>query len=66
MGTWGCVGWMVREGLSEVTFELSPEGGEGAGFRRSIPGGQASKCKGSEVGMDQMKWDENRSSAFGK
>lgn len=65
MGTWGCVGLMVREGLSEVTFELSPEG-EGAGFRRSTPGGQVSKCKGSEVGMDQMKWDENPSSAFGK
>lgn len=26
--------WVVRDGISEVTFELSPVGGEGAGSGR--------------------------------
>ena len=28
---------VIREALSEVTFELSPEGGEGAGFGKRWP-----------------------------
>lgn len=54
---------MAREVLSEVSFELSPEG-EGAGFGRSIAGGRLSKCKDPEVRMDQMRWGESPSHAL--
>lgn len=53
---WGLgviVDWVVRDGLSEMTFELSPEEKKELALERAW--GQLNKCKSPEVEMGLMR-----------